>query len=767
MKCLKQTCSKLALLVLILLCSWGTTVAGTMEFLLECGPYQIQKDAQDHDFIDMKDFVPGGSAGNPMLPHRIYNIAVPPDIIWSSLNFKIIDTEMEQLEGTYDIKPAPPAATWVDAEQIIEWGKGKVIVDNKNIAIYGNDADFPERFLRLLPYSQMRKWKFTKLDFTPFRYNPITKRLTLIRKVVIEISFQQSGEKLEGIQMRDKVFDDMAKRKFFNYEHAKGWYIKKVNRFPGQPTYDYVIITTNAIKNNSSKLDAFIAHKENLGHTVKLVTEDDIAGVVGQPPNGIAEKIREWLKDNYVSMGIEYVLLIGNPDPDDPDDPWDSVGDVPMKMCWPRRGETNYREGPTDYFYADLTGNWDLNGDQIFGDYRYDRGPGGVDFSPEVYVGRIPVYGADYTQLDDILQKIIDYELEGSIGWRKSVLLPESFSDSSTDGARLAERMIDNYLESSGYSYYTLYQHKTTGCYSIYTSDEDLVNGAVKSHWQDNPYGIVTWWGHGNQTGAYIGYGGVCSDGLILSISDCTVLNDDYPAFTYQCSCLNGYPEATNNLGYSLLKNGAIATVSATRVSWYAVGWNGPYTSYADNASIGYYYDEKLVNWCSCGMSLYETMASMGNAWEAESWMNKMVFNIYGDPTTAISVEPIVSIDLLPDATVIPRGETLGYAVTATNNTDSTQIFQYWTNVTLPNGNTYPPSGTLFGPYTVTLSPYGSRTGDLSHGIPLTAPLGDYTYNAFVGPYPTIWDEDHFDFEVTGPTSKIGAEHWQTTIDQF
>jgi hypothetical protein len=33
-----------------------------------------------------------------------------------------------------------------------------------------------------------------------------------------------------------------------------------------------------------------------------------------------------------------------------------------------------------------------------------DNGPGGVDFSPEVYVGRIPVYDNDVGQLDAILR---------------------------------------------------------------------------------------------------------------------------------------------------------------------------------------------------------------------------------------------------------------------------------------------------------------------------------------------------------------------------
>ena len=136
----------------------------------------------------------------------------------------------------------------------------------------------------------------------------------------------------------------------------------------GVDTYDYVIITTNAIVEGSEELDHFIYTKEFQGHGVKVVTEDDFGPLTGEPPNQVPEKIREWLKYYYVGYGIDYVLLIGDPDPDDPKDPSDHIGDIPMKMTsglyftyW------DWHE-PTDYYYADLQGNWDLDGDGFFGE---------------------------------------------------------------------------------------------------------------------------------------------------------------------------------------------------------------------------------------------------------------------------------------------------------------------------------------------------------------------------------------------------------------
>lgn len=89
------------------------------------------------------------------------------------------------------------------------------------------------------------------------------------------------------------------------------------------------------------------------------------------------------------------------------------------------------------------------------------------------------------------------------------------------------------------------------------------------------------------------------------------------------------------------------------------------------------------------------------------------------------------------------------------------------TKVTLPNGNTYPPSGYLFGPYKVTLDSYQSKSGHLSHTLPIGAPLGPYTYHGYVGkPGEGVIDECQFDFTVTA-TSAAGGEDRETTVDRY
>jgi len=59
-----------------------------------------------------------------------------------------------------------------------------------------------------------------------------------------------------------------------------------------------------------------------------------------------------------------------------------------------------------------------------------------------------------------------------------------------------------------------------------------------------------------------------------------------------------------------------------------------------------------------------------------------------------------------------------------------------------------------------------TRSAHFTHQIPMTAPLGTYTYDAFAGAYPSEWDSDSFDFTVTATQKEGGAKTWKTKIDK-
>ena len=351
----------------------------------EAPMYHIEITEDGYHRISMPGYYSYGIPGYPDLPSRIYRIALPPDVDGDDVEVEYFETSAVHL-GTFRIRELQPMVTWVNGERIF----------GEKADIYSNDSNYPGKVVEYLGISQMRKWRIINIKYTPFQYNPVTQDLRFIPEVRLSIRFTRPRSRVvSGVEISDRVMEVRAKKVLTNYSEAKEWYTYGKAIAKPMQTFDYVIITTNAIESNSTKLSDFMNFLRDWGYSPLLITEDDYGSLEGQSPNGTAEKMREWLKKNYLSYSIKYVLLIGNPDPDDPSLDSDAVGDVPMKMCWPRRREENTPdddEAPTDYFYADLTGDWDLDGDGYFGEYSDDRGAGGVDFANEVYVGRIPVY---------------------------------------------------------------------------------------------------------------------------------------------------------------------------------------------------------------------------------------------------------------------------------------------------------------------------------------------------------------------------------------
>ena len=700
-----------------------TSLYGGQVHSLKAPNYRMELTDEGFTHVLIKGYYSYGVPGYPDLPCNIFRFVVPADVVGESIRVEYSIKTIIDL-GQFDIRELPPMATRHDDRMVL----------GSKVSIYSNSEYYPVEAIEYLGFSQMRKWKFINVKYTPFQYNPVTKDLTYIPEVEIKIIYDRSARSsVPKTELEDKAMEERAKELFENYQQGKEWY-KPLKTTPApSATYDYLIITTNTIESSSSKLSDFVTYLSGKGYSPLVITEDEYGGLTGQSPNGTAEKIRQWLINNYSSYGIVYVLLIGDPDPDDPSSASDSVGDVPMKMCWPRSDSSTDRESPTDYFYADLTGNWDLNGNGYFGEYNGDRGTGGVDFANEVYVGRIPVYSG-VTDLDSVLTKTISYGGATSITWRKNALLPMSFSDASTDGAYLSEAMTTNYLTPNSYSNYTLYQ-QGTGCAaanSIFSSDEELLDGATAARWSNNTYGMVWWWGHGSETGAYIGYSG-CHPGTSYTLFDsfdAASLNNSYPSHVYMCSCTNGYPENSSNLGAAVLYNGGITTTCASRVSWYAsnASWSTSFKYYCDNASIGYYYGQQLAaNSKRASVALYDTKIDMGAnstiMWSSgSSWMNLFDFNLYGDPAVGIATAS-TGTTIYVDSSGSCGGNTPCYttiqaAVNAASTGTTIKILQgnYSENVTLSTSKQVTLSGGWNTSYTTQSSNSSANSIGVSTG---------------------------------------------------
>ena len=558
----------------------------------------------------------------------VQTCALPIYANLSTVRARITDRKWTGLDGKWDLPPVPPLAAGDCENSCAVSPTGKAIINGKDADIYESDALFPLEPVRKVDTQVMRGWKMAQILYAPYAYNPVEGQIFQLSGDAIEITFERTS--LESSSAgTDLTSADKVRDMTVNFAEMSGEY---VGYAISADTGRYVIISTSAIQTASTRLADFVASKEARGFTVQVVTEGTWQNHAGNSDTGdaAAEHLRSWLQANYLSLNIKYVLLIGNPNP--------TNGDLPMKMCYPQDYDTDYSDCPTDFYYAELTEDWDTDNDKQYGEYDDDFS-GNPPRAAEVVVGRIPYYGST-PDLDHILSKIIDYETlpETDISWHRNVLLPMNPSDGSTPGYQLGEE-IKNDVLSPSWAYHRVYDSSYGLSPTPETTPCTVTN--VTNAWKGSDFGAVFWWAHGSDISA--------ED--VMNLSSAATLDDACPSFTFQCSCLNGKPETTTNLGYSLLKNGCISTVSASRVSWYLPGQ----TSFAGtptNSGMTFEYSQRLIAHEMYAGDALNDLKSDVYPYDEVLWMNYLDFNLYGCPAVGLSTPPLTETSDASDISI-------------------------------------------------------------------------------------------------------------------
>ena len=442
------------------------------------------------------------------------------------------------------------------------------------------------------------------------------------------------------------------------------------------PRRELMIVTTRELVEDSTLLYPFIDFRRAEGWQVQLAVEDDWDVPVSSGPDEIQDRLRAYLAELYVDDPGAFLLLIGDPDP--------AVGDLPMKMSHPMEALLHYYDDylaedfaqiPTDFYYADLDGDWDCDGDGKAAEYPDDDGAGCVNFEPELYVGRLPVYGGDAGELDQLLARALDRDLEEQTTYRGDVLFPAAlFGVAGTsyptggeypdnqDGACIVDALYLELPPSFQEGTHRLYEDAGLVT-SAYDHEGPLERDEVVDRWNDGR-GIVVWCGHGSPTGVYRTYwdnddngdgtadDSECSYPPFLESDDAGDLQGAPGAFTWHVSCSNGQPEQRNNIGTALLYGGAAATGTASRPAFgTTVEWGQtwePRPDLATSATAGKVYALELAGGATVGEAMaYTKHALPGDGWTEEyygidytgaAWTTRMQYNLYGDPTRSLGL---------------------------------------------------------------------------------------------------------------------------------
>jgi hypothetical protein len=156
------------------------------------------------------------------------------------------------------------------------------------------------------------------------------------------------------------------------------------------------------------------------------------------------ERVRQVLNDLYIKNGIENVLLVG------------SDYTIPMIRLMPFGRDTQDDQIiPSDFYYAELSSDWDSNENGYYGEYERDQ----IDFTPEIGIGRLP-FDFDF-QIKDYLNHVMSFYEENKDNRRKILVAGAwlSFKEERNsvedkfdcDGGRVVYTDYKNYFNDFAY----------------------------------------------------------------------------------------------------------------------------------------------------------------------------------------------------------------------------------------------------------------------------------------------------------------------------
>ena len=396
--------------------------------------------------------------------------------------------------------------------------------------------------------------------------------------------------------------------------------------------YTYLIVTTDEYVHSLRRLAAL---KRQKGYNVKIVTMDQVLsspycldgdrikqddGTYLTTFTDNAGKLRQYLKHEYCSNSLEYLLIVG--------------ADAPYR----KKYSTTIQDSvPTDLYFGDLNANW----------YIVDS----VDRHSEISVGRI--LAKEDAQINNYTNKLFRYELNpghGDYGYLQRIFYSEGIDfETDTDWSHVDE------------SYSKIFPTKTRYLEIInglFPSGTDIINeinatryGYLSFMNHGGPSGILTY-GHRNthyhpkdttettphyylwaiDSIHYINYS-IDTEDFHIGNGLNNLDNKWYPSICYSSACtvmpydkVKGYTRVSTNFGESFTTGrdyGGPAFLGNTRQGYLYNISSRLEKSFAESIHNGYY---KIGLAEAISKSIFTPKRSMYTNYIA------MIHNLLGDP---------------------------------------------------------------------------------------------------------------------------------------
>lgn len=399
-----------------------------------------------------------------------------------------------------------------------------------------------------------------------------------------------------------------------------------------QGEYDHLIITSEALSSPFEELARWKGERDERGAVYegvrsKVVTLEDILATKalwGSPSshhgtgNDTQTVVRNMIVAAHREWGVDYVLIGGDDDV------------VPVRMVAAPIFDTEYRELPADIYYSGLDGDWDADGDGVYGELlsTFPTVRDEADLLAEVFVGRATVSTAEGAW--NFVNKTMAYERGYVNQYANDILLiGERLDSAPTYGDDYKQEIFDEVLADEGLTSSTLYAR-----------DGTFSGPAVLAAMRSGVH-VINHMGHGN----FGSFAGVTSQ-------DVQGLDNALPFLLYTQACMvAGFDERADDPGDCIAEEmvqgegGAVAFIGNSRYGWYARGSTYGSSQRFDKAFFSQVYDGDVPELgralAYSKESLYTSALSAGTM----RWVY-LELNLLGDPETSVHLSERATHDL-------------------------------------------------------------------------------------------------------------------------
>ncbi len=629
--------------------------------------------------VTMSDLPATAQAGHPSLPVKPVRLLLPPGHTVSTIDVTCSDAAIAATG--IDL---PTAGPQVPLGSTSHGQAARPPVTTREV--------YPARPYHTAGVQSYRGYPILTVQLHPVRYGAASGTLSYHTDMTVTVTTTSAGEPStlyrgspsDTSRVRDMVDNPGMLQQY--PLHGGG------QRTTDTPSYDYVIITSETLKNmqGNHTLQDLAASKTAQGLNATIVTVQNITGTPAYwnaTPmfNDTQAQIRAFIRHAYLEWDTEYVLLAGDGDTGTPV--------IPARKLYataegaPASGDGYTGSIPSDVYYACLDGNWNQDQDDRWGENATGNAQGQdeADLYAEVYIGRAPVDNP--TEVANFVRKTLAYQ-QTNHTYLERVLLPGEylgFGGVADYGGAYLDQLIDGStahgytttgIPDAEYNITTLYDRDWPGfdITSPYTSGwpTSALTGII-----NNGVHVINHFGHGSITTA-----------MKMTMSDVNALTNTHYPFIYSQTCLAGAFDSDDCFAEQLIgsAHGAFAAVMNTRQGW------GAYNS-TDGASHRYnrafwdaVYNDSLIR---LGRALQN--AREDNVWRInEDCMRWCYYEItlFGDPAIALQTPPPdTEQPVVADVEAAPEVQEQGQPVNITARvSDNRMVADVVLSVTAPDG---------------------------------------------------------------------------------